>query len=201
MQYGDLVKCFGNWVKDLWKRIFESEEETKARYEKEAAIREREDAAKQALEEKAHKAEMDAMLKGMQADEAAREEKLDLEEEANDAKIAAAKSDKDAAQAQADDAEERKEEIVGKLKGLKNITMGLMKTYGGAVKSFMNDPVAGLAGVNQASARGADRTYGGFDWAQKLDPFGGERTMFEKTDAAQNVGIKCPERFNGSRNG
>jgi len=91
--------------------------------------------------------------------------------------------------AQADDAEDRQEKIIGKLKGLKDITMSLMKTYGGAVKSFMDDPAAGFAGVNQASARGKERTYGGFDWAQKLDPFGGERTRFEKTEAAQNVGI------------
>ena len=90
--------------------------------------------------------------------------------------------------AQADDAEDRQEKIVGKLKGLKDITMSLMKTYGGAVKSFMDDPAAGFAGVNQASARGQKRTYGGFDWAQQLDPFGGERTMFEATPEAQNVG-------------
>jgi hypothetical protein len=184
-----LGKMLWNWVKDLWKRIFESEEETKARYEKEAAIREREEAEKQALEEQAHKAEMDDMLKGMQEGEAAREEQLNLEEEANDAKIAAAKSDKDAAQAQADDAKDRKDEIVGKLKGLGELTKGLMKTYGSAVKTFMDDPSAGVANISQASAKGKKRTYGGFDFAQKLDPFGGERNMFEKTDAAQNAGI------------
>ena len=86
------------------------------------------------------------------------------------------------------DAKQTQKEILGKLKGLGDITKGLLKSYAGSIKAFQADPSAAFASISQASERGAARQFGGFDWAQKLTPFGGERDIFEKTAAAQNIG-------------
>ena len=64
-----------------------------------------------------------------------------------------------------------------------------MKTYGSAVKKFMDDPSAGVANISEASEKGKKRTYGGFKGAMKLDPFGHERSMFEKNPMAKNIGV------------
>ena len=190
----DFFQGIADWVGDLWDWFWSDDEEwEKMKGDKEAARK------KKALEDAKKIAEMqddtteldriNAEIAALQTETA--ETNLDNAEKGQEA----AETNKEAADLNAESAETAKsgaekthDEVVGKLKGLGAITKGLMKTYGGAVKTFMDDPAAGFAGVNQASEQGADRTYGGFDWAQKLDPFGGERTMFEKTAAAQNVG-------------
>ena len=190
----DFFQGIADWVGDLWDWFWSDDEEwEQMKKDKEDARKKKQlEDAKKVAEMQGDTTELDkinAEIEALQTETA--ETNLDNAEKGKEA----AEKNKEAADLNAESAETAKsgaekthDEVVGKLKGLGEITKGLMKTYGGAVKSFMADPAAGFAGVNQASARGKKRTYGGFDWAQKLDPFGGERNMFEKTDAAQNVG-------------
>ena len=172
---GGALKSLGkqilDWVVGLWHYWTDTAATAKKRA---AAIKKAaEDAEK--LRQAAEDEENEALRK-----------KLLAEMSRNDA----AKADLEAADAQANDAEDRKDTIVGKLKGLKKITADLMAAYGGSIAAFVNNPEKALAGISQASARGADRTDVAFPKPHGVGMFGGGSSAFEKTDLAQNQGTK-----------
>ena len=192
-----IVDFFGgiaDWVSDLWDWFWSSDEEweqMKRDKENKRKQKELEDARKEAeaANDDAAFAALDAELAALKLDTAETEkENAEKQKEAAELNKETADTNLETAEEANKDAEKTQNEVIGKLKGLGDITKGLLKSYGGSIKAFLADPAAAVGSINQASERGAERQYGGFDWAQKLTPFGGERDMFEKTAAAQNIG-------------
>ena len=165
---GSMIK---DWVVGLWHWATDSAATAKKRAAAAAQAAEDAEKLRQAAEDEENEA-----LKNKLLAEAAR----------NDA----AKADLEAADVQANDAEDRRDTIVGKLKGLKKITADLMVAYGSSIAAFTADPGSAMADMSQASARGADRTDVAFPEAHGIGMFGGERSVLEKRDAAQNQGTK-----------